>query len=84
VEEDLNSARHRDTTAEGRLKAPVASCLDRGSVEVCFHTTGQPHARNVSFVVYIDVHRDVATRTVGSSLLWVRRLLLFQHLRWLN
>jgi hypothetical protein len=71
VEEKLNSARHCDTTTEGGPKAPVASCFDRGSVEGCCHTTGQPHTRHVSFVIYIDVHRDVAACTAGSTFLWV-------------
>jgi hypothetical protein len=84
VEEELNSARHSDTTTEGRPKAPVAGCLDCGSVEKRCHTMGQPHARNVSLAIYVNVHRDVAARTAGGSLLWVRRLLLFQHLRWLD
>jgi hypothetical protein len=84
VEEKLDSARHPDTTAEGRPKVPAAGCLDCGSVEDRCHTVGQPHARNVSFLIYVDVNRDVAVRTAGSSLLWVRRLLLFQHLRRLD
>jgi hypothetical protein len=84
VKEKLDSARHRDTSAERGAKAPVTGCLDRGPVEGRCHTTGQPHARDISFAIYIDVHRDIAAHAAGSSFLWVRRLLLFQHLRWLD
>ena len=84
VEEELDSARHRDAIAQRRPKSPVAGCLDRRMVQTRFHAMGKGHARDVPFGIDFDVHRDVTASATVSGAQGVCGLLLFQHCRRLD
>ena len=81
MEEEFDSARHRDAITQCRPKSPVAGCLDRRMVQMRFHAMGEGHAGDVPFGIEIDVHRDVPASATVSGAQWVCRLLLLQHCR---
>ncbi len=84
VEEELDSARHRDAITQRRPKSPVAGCLNRGAVETRFHAMGKGHACDVPVRIDFDIHRDVTASATVSRAQGVGGLLLFQHCRRLN
>lgn len=81
MEEKLDSARHRDSSAERWSKTPVARRLNGSSVEGRVHAMHDPDSGDVPLGIDIDVHGYVSARAAGGCFWRVGGLLLLKHLR---
>jgi len=79
MEEELDSTRHSDASAESRPKAPAASRLERGTIERRRHAAHESHAGHVSCRIDLNVHGHVAARAARRDLRRIGWLLLLEH-----
>ena len=84
MEEELDSARHRDAPAERRPKPPAACRLERGAIEGRRHAAGESDAGDVSCRVDLNAHGHVSTRVTRRDVRGIGRLLLLEHGWWLD